>query len=102
MTSWAKIKVNGKSVIAKLGGYTGKTEKASPTWDIMTANRAWITEKDAKRLKLKPGKVVVVTVARKRVKGKVYRWSRGSMQIIFNQQLNLTRKQASRIRVDIR
>ena len=99
MTSWAEIEVRGKKVIAKLGGYTGKSEHASPIGDIMSANRAWIDKTTARRLKLRIGQRVKVKVGRRVVFGKVYKWSRGSRQIIFDEPLNLSRREAERVRV---
>lgn len=101
MTSWSRVKIKGKKVIVKLGGYSGKKESTSPIEDIMTANRAWIPKDVARKLKLKVGSTVTVTVAGKKVRGKVTRWSRGSKQIVFSKPLNLTRKQARRIHVDV-
>ena len=101
MTSWSRVKIKGREVIVKLGGYTGYTESASPIKDIMTANRAWVPKTIARSLKLRNGQKVTLHIAGHTVKGTVARWSRGSKQIIFAHQLHLSRAEAERIHVDV-
>lgn len=101
MTSWVKAYVNGRFVIFKVGGYTGKTESEDPVEDIMTANRAWLSAQQGRYLGLKIGKKVKVRIGNRTVKGKVLRWSRGSYQILFDRPLGLTRREAKKVRVDV-
>jgi len=101
MTSWAKIKINGRDVIVKLGGYTGKTETKDPVKDIMTANRAWVDKGMSRILGLKIGQKVRLNIAGKIVRGKVCRWSRGSRMIVFDKPVNLSKSKAEKIHVDL-
>ena len=101
MTSWSRVKIKGREVIVKLGGYNGKSETTSPIGDIMHANRAWVPKDTARALKLKIGQRVTLNISGTTVRGKVYRWSRGSREIIFDHQLHLPRSAAEKIHVDI-
>ena len=99
MTSWVKAKVNGKLIIAKVGGYTGLSEARTPLGDIMSANRMWLSKEQARNLGLHIGQTVNVSLGRKRTKGKVYKWSRGARQIVFQTRLKLKTAEAKRLMV---
>jgi len=101
MTSWAKIKIKGRDVLCKMGGYTGKTETKDPIRDIMTANRLWVDKGMARYLGLKIGDKVRMEIAGKPVSGRVYKWSRGSRMIVFDKPFRLSRAKAERIHVDL-
>jgi hypothetical protein len=83
MTSWIPIVIGRKKIIAKAGGYTGKTEAKTPKGDVITANRIWLSEAQKKALGLKYGQVVKMRIGGTTKVGKVLRWSRGSAQIVF-------------------
>ena len=84
MTSWIIAKIKGKRVMAKAGGYTGRTEARTPKGDVITANRVWLRKEQVERLGLKYGQKVRIRVGRTVKTGRVLRWSKGSAQIVFD------------------
>jgi|GEM_PF-5872310 len=84
MTSWIIAKIKGKRVMAKAGGYTGRTEARTPRGDVITANRLWLSKSQRRALGLKTGQRVTIEVAGVKKRGKVLNWSRGSAQIVFD------------------
>jgi len=83
MTSWIHVTIRGKTITAKAGGYTGKTEAKTPKGDVVTANRIWLSEAQRKMLGLRYGQRVTMRIAGVKKTGIVKRWSKGSAQIIF-------------------
>ena len=70
MTSEMPIKIGGRSMIAKIGGYTGKTESADPISDIKNGYLIWLSLTQS-RLVPAIGKTTTITIGGKKFKGKV-------------------------------
>ena len=83
MTSWIKVRIGRKTIIAKAGGYTGLHEAKTPRGDVTTANRIWISKEQKRLLGLKYGQIVRMHISGVVKVGKVLPWSRGSAQIVF-------------------
>jgi len=70
MTSEMPIKIGGKSFIAKIGGYTGKTESDNPVDDIYNGYMVWLNLVQSKKI---PGigKVITVKIGSKKFRGRI-------------------------------
>lgn len=100
MTTYAEVEIKGKSLIVKIGGYTGKTEAPSGPPDIANANRIWLTKDQKNKVGLKYGQRVKVNIGYGIERwGEVHRWSGGSAQIVFNEPLDIKMSTARKISI---
>ena len=70
MTSEIPLSVGGTRFIAKVGGYTGKTESEDPIADITDGYMVWFSEAQSDQLP-RIGSRVTVRIGGKSFKGKV-------------------------------
>ena len=92
----AKAKVKGKNIVVQSIGYRGAKEAKTPAADLRQARAFIVYKKDAKGLRV--GGTVTVTIAGKRVKCKVKRWSRGSRLLLPKQEHPLRDVPAKKLR----
>jgi len=70
MTSEMPIKIGGKSFIAKIGGYTGKTESDNPVDDIYNGYMVWLNLVQSRKVP-SIGKIINVKIGNKKFRGKI-------------------------------
>ena len=70
MTSEMPIKIGKVKTIAKIGGYTGRTETADPIDDIVHGYMIWLDAATSRKVG-KVGKLVTVQIGRAKIKGKI-------------------------------
>ena len=97
MTSQIPIKINGKTIYAKVGGYQGYMESDDPIEDILTGYMIWIPKRY--NLGLKVGEDVKVEIGGKTFRGEVKRWSRGAKIIFLHSRVGdkLTREEVEKL-----
>jgi len=89
-------KVKGRNLVLQTIGYRGKREARSMIGDLRQARAFIVYKEDAKGLRI--GSNVVVTVAGRRIKCKVKRWSRGSKLLLPVKDYPLKNVSTSRLR----
>jgi len=92
----AKARVGRRRVVVQTLGYRGKREARTDLGDLKQARSFIVYKDDAKGLKV--GKTVTVTIAGKKVKCKVKRWSRGSRLLLPLTQYPLKKVSTKRLR----
>jgi len=106
MTSEMPIKIGRKLFIAKIGGYTGKTETSNPIDDIVDGYMIWLNLAQSRQVP-RVGTRVTVTIGGKKFRGKViagpgkgrYKYSGSLKKILLSQRIGskLTRKQITKL-----
>jgi len=92
----AKARVGRRKIVVQTIGYRGRREKRTDLGDLKQA-RSFIVYKDyAKGLKV--GKTVTATIAGKKIRAKVKRWSRGSRLLLPVSQYPLKNISSKRLR----
>ena len=92
----AKAKVGRKQVVVQTMGWRGRHEARTDLGDLRQARSFIVYKKDAKGLKI--GKTVTITIAGKKVRCKVKRWSRGSRLLLPVSQYPLRNVSPKRLR----
>ncbi len=97
-----RAKIKGKEIVLQTMGYRGKKEARSDFGDVKQCRSFIVYKADAQRLGLRVGQTVTVTIAGRRLKCKVKKWSRGSRLLLPSKEYplkDLTRREFSKIHV---
>ncbi|RLE47386.1 hypothetical protein DRJ25_02540 [Candidatus Woesearchaeota archaeon] len=70
MTSEMPIKIRGKTFIAKIGGYTGRTESDNPIDDIYNGYMIWLNLAQSRKVP-RIGKIIKLKIGNKEFRGKI-------------------------------
>jgi len=91
-----KARVKGKNRILQSLGYRGKREAKTPLGDARQARMFIVPKSQAGGLRV--GSTVTVTIAGRRIKCRVKRWSRGAKLLVPTKEYPLRDIPASRLR----